>query len=128
MQSRHKVSPVQHETNKLVKKYDGRLVCVRYRDDAQREVSLKTIELMIAESKYKPRPRRIREDQLVGLQIGLREVELQRRIKQAGGKWNAAIRLWEMRYDQAVKLDLTERIRQKNVSISGNKNVSISGN
>ena len=118
MQSRHKVSPVQHETNKLVKKYDGRLVCVRYRDDAQREVSLKTIELMIAESKYKPRPRRIREDQLVGLQIGLREVELQRRIKQAGGKWNAAIRLWEMRYDQAVKLDLTERIRQKNGNYS----------
>lgn len=128
MQSQRTVSPGQNGTKKLVEQYGGRLVCVRYRYDAQREISLKTIEIIIAESKYKPRPRRIREDQIVGVQIGFREVEMQRRVKQAGGKWNADTRLWEIRYDQALKLDLTKRIKQKNVSNTGNKKVSKSGN
>jgi hypothetical protein len=37
-----------------------------------------------------------------------RKVELQRRIKQAGGKWNLARRLQEMGRDQALKLGLKD--------------------
>jgi hypothetical protein len=121
MQSRRTVSPGQKGTKKLLEQYGGQLVCVRYRYDAQREISIKTVEIIVAEAKYKPRPRRIPDDQLVGLRIGFREVELQRRIRQAGGKWNAADRLWEIRYNQVVKLDLTERIEKKKVSNTGNK-------
>jgi hypothetical protein len=47
------------------------------------------------------------------VQVALSEIALQRRIKQAGGKWNPARRLWEMRYEQAVLLKLESRIDQK---------------
>ncbi len=56
----------------------------------------------------------------------LAEVELQRRIKQAGGKWNPARRLWELRYDQALKLGLKGRI--ENPQVSDNINLWVSDN
>ena len=43
-------------------------------------------------------------------------------------KLEPARRVWELRYDQAVKPGLTERIRQKNVSNTGNIKVSNTGN
>jgi hypothetical protein len=138
MQSRRTIAPGQKGTKKLLEEYGGQLYCVRYRYDPQREVSLKTVEIIIAETEYKPRPRRIPDDQIVGVQVGYREFELQQQLRQAGGRWNAAARLWEIRYDQVVRLGLQERIEKKvsnrrnqsqrgaaeKVSNTGNKKVS----
>jgi hypothetical protein len=33
------------------------------------------------------------------LRVEFRETELQRRVKQSGGKWNSAKRVWEIHYD-----------------------------
>jgi hypothetical protein len=41
---------------------------------------------------------------LVGSRVTLQEVQFQRQIKLAGGKWNPTQRVWELRYDQAVRL------------------------
>jgi hypothetical protein len=79
------------------------------------------VEIIIAETKYKPRPRRIPDDQIVRVPVGYREFELQRQLRQAGGRWNAAARLWEIRYDQVVRLGLQERIEKKKVSNSRNQ-------
>jgi hypothetical protein len=53
---------------------------------------------------------------IVGLRVGLNEVELRRRAKLAGGKWNPQRRLWEVRYDQAKALSLESRIERPSVS------------
>lgn len=45
-----------------------------------------------------------------------RETELQRRVKQSGGKWNSAKRVWEIHYDKAVALDLKKRLVKLDVS------------
>jgi hypothetical protein len=44
--------------------------------------------------------------------VELAEVELQRRVKQAGGKWNPARKLWKLCYEQALKLKLKSRIQK----------------
>jgi len=42
----------------LLAQYGGRLICVRYRDDAQRKKRFKTVELVVAERDWTPpRPR-----------------------------------------------------------------------
>jgi len=38
------------------------------------------------------------------------ERDVQQTIRAAGGVWNRAKRVWELRYDQVVGLDLTERV------------------
>jgi hypothetical protein len=43
------------------------------------------------------------------LRVEFQETELQRRVKQAGGKWNSAKRVWEIHFDQAVALGLKKR-------------------
>lgn len=53
---------------------------------------------------------------IVGVRVELAEVGLQRKVKQAGGKWSPARKLWEIRYDQAVKLALKGRIEKPKVS------------
>jgi len=40
--------------------------------------------------------------QQFGLRVELQEAELQRRVKQAGGKLNSTKQGWEIHYDQAV--------------------------
>ena len=41
---------------------------------------------------------------------GWQEVELRDKVKTAGGRWNPARRLWELRYDRVVALGLEDRI------------------
>jgi hypothetical protein len=66
----------------------------------------------------------LRKTALVGVRVGLQEVELQRRLRQAGGKWNPARRLWEMKRGQALKLGLQNRIEVAEGSISNNPKVT----
>jgi hypothetical protein len=126
MQSRRTVAPGQKGTKKPLEQYGGQLYCVRYRYDPHREVSVKTVEIIVEESEHQPRPRRLRDDQIVAVRIGWKEFDLQRQVKQAGAKWNPTERLWELRYDQVVKLDLAERIVKK-VANTGKKKVASIG-
>jgi len=127
MRSQKKLKPGQPGTKKLLDQYGGRLLCVRYRYDAQRGRSIKTAEIIVEESEWHPRRKRIKPEQIVGVRVGFREYALQQEIKKAGGKWNPRDRLWEMRYDQATKLGLTERIEQKKVPNNGKRKVSTIG-
>lgn len=49
------------------------------------------------------------------------EIELQRKVKQAGGTWNSSRKLWVMRYAQALELGLKDRIETPKISDSFNK-------
>ena len=57
-------------TKQLLEQYGDRLVCVRYRHDAQQKKRFKTVELIVAEWAWEPPAPRIPADQIVTLRIG----------------------------------------------------------
>jgi len=111
MVARRKLNPGQKGTKKFLDQYGDQLVCVRYRYDREQRKRFTTVEIIVEEGGWSP-PEPVR----VGLRVGLQEVALQRRIKQAGGTWNREQQVWDINYDQAVKLGLQDRIVQTEVS------------
>jgi len=104
------LKPGQKGTKQLLAQYGDRLVCVRYRYDAQRKKRFKTVEGIVAERDWDPPAPRFADDLLVGVRGGFAEVERRQRVKQAGGTWNRSRKVWELRYDQVVALKLEARI------------------
>ena len=92
-------------------------MCVRYRYAAARQRRLKTVELVVEETSWRPAREANKGALMVGVRIDFQEVALQRRVKSAGGRWNPVRRLWQLRRDQALKLGLKDRIEQAQVSI-----------
>jgi len=105
------LKPGRSGTKKLVARYGERLVCVRYRYDEKRKKRFKTVELIIEEIAWEPRRKFYADDEIVGVCLKLAEEQLRRQVLRAGGKWNAARNIWQMRYDRAVELGLRDRIR-----------------
>ena len=121
MRTRLHLKPGQKGTKLLLAQYGDRLVCVRYRYDAQRKkrfktMRFKTMELIIAEREWEPLPPRVAADMIVGVRVGFAEVEVREQVKQAGGKWNPSRKVWEMRYDHVVALKLEARIVEEEAS------------
>ena len=104
------LKPGQKGTKKLLAEYGDRLVCVRYRYDAEDRKRRKTIELVVAESDWTPKADLPDGECTVGVRIALEELELRSRAKRAGGRWNRATQLWEMPHDRAVAYGLKDRI------------------
>ncbi len=61
------LKPGQKGTKQLLAQYGDRLICVRYRYDAQRKKRFKTVELLVAERDWQPPWLRFGPDQIVGL-------------------------------------------------------------
>jgi len=120
MLNTRKISPGQKGTKKLHEQYGDRLLCVRYRYDQRLRKRFKTVELIVEESDWTPPTAPFAASAIVGVRVELAEVNLQRLVKEAGGKWNPARKLWEMRYDQAIKLKLKDRIEKTKVSDTRN--------
>ncbi len=118
------LKPGQPGTKRLVAQYGEQLICVRYRYDSVRKTRRKTIELLVEEIPWEAPATQLRAEEIVGLRIGVNEINLQRQIKLAGGKWNPTRRVWELRYDQAVRLQITDRMESQNVSHIRNQKVS----
>jgi hypothetical protein len=118
MQARRKLSPGQKGTKKFSDRYGDQLVCVRYRYDKERHKRFTTVEIIVEESAWSPPATSTTEPAIVGLRVALNEVNLQRLVKQAGGKWNREKRLWELQLDQALALGLSDRVQPIVVSNS----------
>jgi hypothetical protein len=118
MRIRLHLKPGQKGTKQLLAQYGDRLICVRYRYDAQRKKRFKTVELLVAERDWEPPRTRIEDDQIVALRVAFAEVAVRERVKQAGGKWDPDRKVWEIRYDQAVALGLDTRIVDEPASTS----------
>jgi hypothetical protein len=112
------LKPGQKGTKQLLAQYGDRLVCVRYRYDAQRKKRFKTVELLVAERDWEPPRPRFAHDQIVELRVAFADVAVRGLVKQAGGTWNPERRLWQLRYDRVVALGLNSRIVDKPVSSS----------
>ena len=121
MQTTRKVAPDQQGAKRLLDPSSLQLVCVRCRSERQKRKRFNTIELIIEEAPWSPPSTKISGETQVGIHGVFKEIELQRQVKQAGGKWNPGRRVWEMRYDRAVALGLKDRIEQRKVSDTRNR-------
>ena len=110
MRIKRVVKPGQPGTKKLVERYGENLVCVRYRYDEERKRMFKTIELIISDMPWQPNPGKVPINKMMNLRINIDEVELRKRVKTAGGKWNPKQQVWHLPYKQVVELGLTNRI------------------
>jgi hypothetical protein len=110
------LKPGKNGTKRLVDIYGDSLVAVRYRHDREKQLSYTTVELII-EHKPIPTPalnttasRLHQERQLVAVRIRIAETGLQNLARKAGGKWDKEKQVWLLRYGDAMRLGLKERI------------------
>jgi len=96
--------PGQKGTKQLALEHGARLVCVRYRYDAEKRRRLKTVELVVEEHEWMP------EDTPVLIRVAYEEIELRGRVKQAGGKWLPEKKFWQLPYGMVLKLGLEARM------------------
>ena len=100
----------QPGTKKLVERYGENLVCVRYRCDEENKRTIKTIELIIENKLRQPNTKKIPLNKLINLRIKANEIELRKRVKKAGGKWNHLMQVWRLPYKEVLELGLTNRM------------------
>ena len=110
MKIKRVVKPGDPGTKKLLNTYGDNLICVRYRYDAENNRMYKTVELIIENLPWQQNTRKIRKDKIVDLCIRIEEVEMRNRVKLAGGKWNRNKQVWQLLYETAQQLGLTDRI------------------
>lgn len=112
METRLTRRPGQAGTRKLVERYGDRLVCVRYRYDADLGYRHKTVELIVDTVPWPGRSRRPRrrDEERVAVRIGYAETELRERAKRLGALWRPGPRLWEMRWLDAKRLGIADRV------------------
>ncbi len=134
MRTLRTLKPGQWGTKGLLARHGASLLCVRYRYDEDTREHLKTVELIVqrrsraasraaspasgslaraAESNGSRKPggwAAVAATRKVALRIGLRERDLQRRVKSAGGRWDPDRRVWFVRRDVAERLDLLGRV------------------
>ena len=101
MKARSTLKPHQRGAKKFFKQYGHQLLYVRYRYDPVQKKRFTTVELIVDEADWTPRHAPA-PDQIVGVRVEVQEREVQKRMKQAGGKWNSQKKVWELRYDKVV--------------------------
>lgn len=107
------LKPGKNGTKRFVERYGDDLVAVRYRLDAERQISYTTVELIV---ERKPKQQTLHAQPVthhaasVALRIHYHEKDLQLAVKQAGGKWQPAQKAWLVPYAAVVELGLQERI------------------
>lgn len=97
MKTHSHLKPGQKGTRRLVEQYGEKLLCVRYRYDAIRQVRMKTVEIIVDERPCRP-PLRYGTMEIVAVIVSFTEQELRERLKAAGGRWDPAEKLWRVRF------------------------------
>ncbi len=107
--------PGDKGTDKWVRKYGQRLVCVRYRHDKERRKNLTTVELVIDEREalggfHRQTPMKPVPKQIVSIRVNYLEDELRVKVKAAGGLWDVEEKLWKLPISVVRELGLDKRI------------------
>ena len=97
MKAHTNLKPGQNGTRRLVEKYGDALLCVRYRYDEIRDVRLKTVEIIVEERPGKAAPR-LRDFDPVLVEVPYTMRALRERLKSVGARWDAAEKVWRVRY------------------------------
>ena len=107
-----KILPGQPGAKKLAQKYGDRLVCVRYKEDSDARQRIKTIELVYGRSPLTPKSHRIPANKNVPIRITYGEKGLGILVRQTGGRWDKAEKVWYLPYGQVLALGLENRMIQ----------------
>lgn len=107
-----KLQPGQPGTKSLVERYGESLLCVRYRYDPESKKRLKTVELIVEEMPWQPAQKQIPPAQTVRVWIPHDELELQKQVQVANGKWNQQQKAWELPYREVLELGLSEYLME----------------
>ena len=113
-----KMNPGDPGTKRLLAKYGDKLICVRYRNDKDKQRRVTTVELIVDEGFYLASRNTTRQlchpsaNRNVLLKIDYHETELRNKVKQAGGQWKPELKRWCIRSRQAVELGLQSRIEE----------------
>ena len=117
METRVTLRPGEKGTNALLQEHGHRLVCVRYRYDAAARVRYKTVELIVEQVPWDPAERLTvadgrpgRPPSLVGVRVAWDDRVLQQCVREAGGRWVRAQRLWVLPLSAAKRLGLGDRL------------------
>ena len=118
-----RLTPGQPGTKKYLKKHGAKLVCVRYRYDAEKNIKSKTVEIIVEQSHWEPDGKRIPKNKIMNIRINLNEDYLRELVKAAGGRWNRIKKLWELPYHEVLSLGLENRlVSVENISHIRNMN------
>ena len=110
MKIKRVLKPGQPGTKKLLQRYGENLVCVRYRYNVENMRMIKTVELIVENIPWQQNTEKIPMNKLMSLRITANEVNLRKRVKTAGGKWNPKRQVWELPYKEVLELGLKKRI------------------
>jgi hypothetical protein len=110
LRTRLTLRPGQPGTRKLVDQYGERVICVRYRYDSATRKRYKTVELIVEEVEWIPRPRPRNATDIVHIRLRYSEEVIRNSVKLFGGNWHPPTRTWRIAYGATVALHLTDRI------------------
>jgi len=102
-----KMAPGQPGTKRWAVQYGDKLLCVRYRQDPQRDERIVTVELEVDRAPL--RARRLESDE-VAVPIDWQETALRIQAREEGARWDSRQRVWRMSRAQARLLRLVDRI------------------
>jgi hypothetical protein len=98
-------------TKKLVDKFGTDLLFVGYYYDIEKHKKITTVEIVTDTIKWEPK--KIPPTTIVKLKVGIGEYEIQRKIKEKGGKWNREKGVWELAFGKVKELGLQSRLVRK---------------
>jgi hypothetical protein len=90
--------------------FGDRLVAVRYRYDEEKSRRYTTVEIIVDDRAWTPGTHVNDPDRLVCLRVGYAEETTRRSVRSAGGRWDAAAKVWWLPLHTAVQLGLEDRI------------------
>ena len=97
MKAHKHLKPGENGTLRLVERFGDTLLCVRYRYDAIRDMRIKTAEIIVDEKPGKGVPR-LRETDIVNVQVPFTMKALRDRLKSVGAMWHPAQKLWSVQW------------------------------
>jgi hypothetical protein len=100
-------APHQSGALKLARRYGDALLCVRHRASADGEQRITTVELVVA---VEPLRRRCSMDTEVAVRLDFRDREHRVALQQAGARWDAAAKAWQLPRRDALRLGLASQI------------------
>jgi hypothetical protein len=102
--------PGRPGTLKLMRRYGGALVCVRYREDALGDTRYVTVELVVDAA---PVRRRAAGRTLVWVAIAPAERALREAAARRGARWSPIRRMWSMPQHVAESLGLAGAVNRE---------------
>ena len=97
-------------TKAVTEKFGEKLICIRYRYDPEKQMRLKTAEIILEAKVWKPDKKRIPGNKLIKIRVGKFETTVQTLVQSYGGKRTDQTNTWLLPYCTIKKLNLQKRI------------------